>query len=122
MPRGCGRQSSLVIRVRTSLKSFSLFIEDGVVRDAGTLKRELECGLQHFEAVGDAAAEIDGRSFLKILGGAGYFSNAEAEVDALGEHLVIENEIDAVLTKGQTSKDIAAEGAVSGVIFGELDA
>jgi hypothetical protein len=66
------------------------------VDDSGALERELKRGSDHPESVLDAAAEIDGRGFLEILGGAGKFADAKAEVNALGEHLVVENEIVAI--------------------------
>ena len=106
------RHSSFVVGVRTGFQRFSLFAEDRVVQDSGALERELKSGLEHFESVAHAAAEVDGRSFLKIFGRTGNFADPEAEVNALGEHLIVENEIVAVLPQWQAGKYIAAEGAM----------
>src|ERR1019366_5467680 len=88
----------------------------------GPLQCELNRRPKHTQAVLHAAAEIDGGRFLEILGGPGNLADAEAEVDALGEHLVVENKIVAVFPKGQAGEYLAAEVAVAGVILGQLDA
>jgi len=98
------------------------FAEDAEAGNASALESELHGGFENAEAVGDAATEINGGSFLEILGGAGDFADAESEVNALGEHLVVENEVVAVFAQGKARQDFAAEGAVAGVVFGELDA
>jgi len=48
------------------------------------------------------------------------FSDAEAEMYALGQHLVVEHEVVGVFKQRQFGEDLAAEGAVSGVRFGEF--
>src|SRR5208282_4573748 len=119
--RGSGGQSSLVVRLRSGLKSFSIFAEYGVADNAGALEGELQSGCEHSEAILHAAAEIDGGGLLEILGGAGNFADAEAEIDALGEHLVVEDEIVAILPQGQAGEYFAAESAITGVILRQLD-
>src|SRR5208337_2138922 len=119
--RGSGGQSSLVVRLRSGLKSFSIFAEYGVADNAGALEGELQSGCEHTEAILNAAAEIDGGGFLEILGGTGNFADAEAEIDALGEHLVVEDEIVAILPQRQAGEHVAAESAITGVILRQLD-
>lgn len=48
------------------------------------------CGY-HSESIFHAAAEVDRRGFFEIFRGAGNFSPAEAESDALGEHLIVKD-------------------------------
>jgi hypothetical protein len=87
------------------------------VNDSRPLERELNRSPQNFEPITHAAAEINGRCFLEIFRWARNFADSKAKINALGQHLIIENEIVAVFPKGQTTKHIAAEGPVAGVIF-----
>jgi len=43
-------------------------------------------------------------------------------VYTLGEHLIIEDEVIGILQQRQFGKHLAAEGAISGVVFGKLHA
>src|ERR1019366_3132550 len=87
----------------------------------GPLERKLKRGTEHPQSVLHAAPEIDGGGFLEILGGAGNFADAEPEVNALGEHLVVKNEIVAIFSEGQAGQHLAAESAIAGVILRQLD-
>src|SRR5271166_2180946 len=119
---GRGRHSTLVVWLGARLQGLSLFAENGVAGDSGALERKLKRGLQNFETVSNAAPEIYGGGFREIFCRAGNFADAEAEVHALGEHLVVENEIVAVFAQRQAGQHLAAEGAVAGVILREFDA
>ena len=57
------------------------------------LQAELKGCLEHPQAVGHAAAEIDGRGILEIPGGAGQLPDAITEPDDLGQHLVVEDKV-----------------------------
>src|ERR1700722_2117898 len=71
---------------------FAPFIAEArQVRQADSLQSELKSSRQHSETVLHAAAEVDGRRFLEIFRRAGNFSDTEAEVNTLRQHLVIEN-------------------------------
>ena len=48
---------------------------------------------------------------------AGNLAHAEAEHDALRQHLIIENEIIGVLEQWKFLENGAAEGPVSGMVF-----
>ena len=91
------------------------------MRQSKSLQSELQGGGQHAESVLHAAAKVDGRSSFEIFGRARNFADAKTEVHALSEHLVIEHEVVGVFQQGQLGKHFAAEGAVPGVILGELD-
>src|SRR5271154_820774 len=89
---------------------------------ADLFEGELKSGGEDAEAVFHAAAEVDGGGLLEIFRRAGNFSDAEAEMDALRQHLVVEDEVVGVFEQGKFGQDFSAEGAISGVIFGELHA
>src|SRR5581483_5630413 len=84
------------------------------------LQRELHGGCKHTESILHATAEVDGGSFSKVFRWTGNFSDTETEVYALGEHLVVENEIVRVFEEWQFRQHFAAEGAVTGVILRKL--
>src|SRR5208282_362806 len=65
--------------------------------------------------------EIDGRSFFEILRRAGDFADTKAEMNALCQHLIVEHKVVGVLKQRQLGEDIAAKGAVAGVILRKLD-
>src|ERR1035437_6297676 len=87
----------------------------------GPLERELKRGTEYPQSVLHAAPEIDGGGVLEILGVAGNFADAEPEVNALGEHLVVKNEIVAIFPEGQAGQHLAAESAIAGVILRQRD-
>src|ERR1700728_2174006 len=90
------------------------------MKQADSLQGKLQgCG-QHAETVLHAAAKVDGRSLFEILRGAGDFADAEAEVHALGQHLVVEDEVVGVFQQRQFGEYLAAEGAVSRMVLGEF--
>ena len=94
--------------------------EDRELRYACSLQCELHCSFQHAQAVGHASAEVDAGGFFEIFRRAGDFADAEVEVDALGEHLVVEDEVVAVFAEREAGQDFAAEGSVTGVVFTQL--
>jgi hypothetical protein len=69
-------------------------------------------------AIGKAAAEIDGAGFFKVLGGAGYFGYTKALVKYLRQHLVIKYKIIAIVPELDSGQHFAAKGPVAGVVFG----
>src|ERR1700676_4842496 len=87
---------------------------------ADSLQGKLQgCG-QDAEAILHATAKVDGRGLFEILCGTGDFANAEAEVHALGQHLIVEDEVVGIFQQRQVGEHFAAEGAVSGVVLGKL--
>src|SRR5208337_3267349 len=102
------------------VKLLSLRAEARQVKQAPFAQRKLKTRQQHAKAVFHAAAKIDGRSLFEILGRTGHLPNAEAEIHALGQHLVVEDEVPRVFHEGQGGQHFAAERAVAGVVFGEL--
>src|SRR5713101_1940741 len=56
---------------------------------------------QHPQSILHAPSEIDRGSLFTILGWAGYFTNAEAEVNTLGQHFIVEYKIVRVLKERQ---------------------
>src|SRR6266702_2695629 len=102
---------------------FAAFVAEARhMNQADPLQRKLQGRRQHAKTVLHTAAKVDGRGFFEILRGAGNFSNAEAEVHALSQHLIVEDEVVGVFEQRQVSQYLAAEGAVSGVVFGKLHA
>lgn len=55
---------------------------------------------EHAEAVGDAAAKVDGRGFGEVAGGTGDFAHVKAVAKGEGEELVVEDEIIAAFAVG----------------------
>src|SRR5580700_2045098 len=109
-----------VVRRLAGIEATSFFAENPKPHHVPPLQRELQGRRQHAEAIFHAAAEVDGRGFFEILSRTGNFSDAKAEVNALGEHLVVENKIIRIFEQGQSEQNIAAEGAIAAVIFGQL--
>src|SRR6201999_3709845 len=72
------------------------------------------------DAILDAAAEVDGGGLGKILGGAAHFPDGEMIPKDLGQHLVVEDKVIGVGLQGQALEELAGEGAVAGVVLGEL--
>ena len=87
---------------------------------ANLLKSKLQRGGEHPETVLHATPKVDGRGFFEILGGTGNFSDAKAEVNALRQHLIIEDEVVGIFEQRKIGENFAAEGAVSGVVLGKL--
>src|SRR6185369_9313203 len=71
--------------------------EDTKMRQPRFLQGKLQRRREHPEAVGHAAAEVDGGCFFEILGRARYLANAETKVHTLCQHLIVEDEIIGVL-------------------------
>ena len=94
--------------------------EDGGVDEAHLLEAELEGGFEDSEAVDAGAAEVDGGGLFEVLGGAGDFADAEAEVSGLGEHLVVEDEVVGEVEEGKALEDGAAPATVAGVVLGDF--
>ena len=88
---------------------------------ARLLQGKLQRRCQHSQTILHAAAEVDGRRFFEIFGRARNFADAEAEVHALRQHLVVEDEVVGVFEQRQIQSGLAAEGAIAGVILRELD-
>src|ERR1700757_5194992 len=82
-----------VVAGAVSFEFAALGAEDGEARESPLLECELKCGEQNSQAIGHAAAEVDGGSLLEVLRGTRDFAGAEAKMNALSEHLVVENEI-----------------------------
>ena len=99
VPRRRRRKFAFVVGFRPILKSLSLITEDRVVHHTGSLKRKLQSGSQNLEPIANASAEVDGGGFFEIFGRTRYLADMKTEVDALGEHLVVEDEIVAVFSE-----------------------
>src|SRR5215831_1387080 len=82
-----------VVRFALGFQFAAVLAEPWQMRQADALSSELERGGQHTKSVSYTAPEVDRGCFLKILSGTRYFPDAETEVYALCQHLVIENEI-----------------------------
>ena len=72
------------------------------------------------EAVAQRSAEVDRRRLLEVGGGAAHLADLEAGQQDLREHLVVEDEVVGVLEQRQRLEHLAREGAVAGVVLGEL--
>src|SRR5207237_9892873 len=81
----------------------ALFAETQKVEQTYSMQGELKRSSQHAETIFHAAAEINGRGFFKILGRTRDLSDAEAEVGALGQHLIIEDEVVGIFEQRQFS-------------------
>src|SRR5581483_1103430 len=88
---------------------------------ADALQSELQCRRQDTQAILQASREVDGRRFFEVLRGARNFADPKAEMHALREHLIVENKVIRVLEQRQLRQNVAAEGAISGVILRQLD-
>ena len=76
--------------------------------------------MQHAEAVGHRAAEIDRRCLVEVLGGTADLPEAHPLVLHLREDLIVEDEIVAVFVIIDGLKGSPAVGAVAGVVLGEF--
>src|SRR5947207_4132832 len=81
-------------------------------------RAEFQRGAQDAEAVLHAAAEIDRRRLGEIARRARQFPDVEPEPDRLRQHLVVEDEIVAVLLQRQRLEQPPREGAIAGVVLG----
>src|SRR5579871_2111879 len=95
----------------------TLTVEDGEMGEPETLQSKLQRSRQHPEAVFHAAAEVDGRCFLEITRWAGNFADAESEVGALRQHLIVEDEVIGIFQKRQFRQSAAAEGTIASVVL-----
>src|SRR5207245_10645308 len=57
---------------------------------------------------------------MKILGRTRHLADSKSEVNALRQHLVVENKIIGIFQQRQLGEHLAAESAVAGVILGKL--
>jgi len=71
----------------------ALRAEDLELGQASFLQGKLQARHQYTEAISRRPPKTDRRSLRKIFGGTGNLADAEAEVDALCEHLIVEDEI-----------------------------
>src|SRR5215469_311314 len=88
-----GLRAGGVVDFMSGFQLAALRAESGKMNQAGLLQCKLHGRTQHAESVFHAAAEIDRRSLSEIFCRAGDFSDAETEVDALRQHLIVEHEI-----------------------------
>src|ERR1700722_4818735 len=84
------------------------------------LQRKLQSRGQNLKTVLHAAAEVNGRGLFEILGGTGNLPNAEAEVHALRQHLIVKHEVVGIFKQRQLGEHFSAEGAVASVVLGQL--
>ncbi len=75
---------------------------------------------QHAHAVFGRAGEVDGGGFLKVFGGAGHLANLKAGHEYLGDHLIVKDKVVGIVGEVYGADDLGGEGAVAGVVFGEL--
>src|SRR5579862_8269660 len=118
-PDGLGAGGVIGIPARLQLST--LLAEARQVGHTKPLHSELQSGRQDAESVFHAAAKVNGRSPFEIFRRAGNFADAEAKVNALGKHLVVEDEVVGVFQQRQLGQHFTAEGAIPGVILRELD-
>src|ERR1035438_3830231 len=90
--------------------------------DVQSVRNKTGSGAEDSKSILHAALEIDGRGFFKVLCRAGDLSNAKAEHDGLGDHLVVKDEVVGVLKDGKSLKQLSRECAKAGVVFRQLDA
>jgi hypothetical protein len=75
---------------------------------------------EHTQPIDDAPLKVDRRRIWFVPSRTAHFPDPVTKVDALGEHLSVEDEVVTVLFEGQLLEDVAREGAVTGVVFAEL--
>ena len=109
-----------VVLVAACLQFPSLFAEARQVHESESLACKLQRGSDDAKSIFHAAPEINRGRLFEVLGRTRHFADAETEVDALCQHLVVEDEVVGIFQQRQSDKDFAAEGAVAGVILGEL--
>src|SRR5579864_5327123 len=97
-------------------------VKEPEVEESKFLEDVLYGRSQDAQPVAHAAAEIDGGSFGEVLGRAGKLADAELEVEALRQHLIVKDEAVRILGERQLGQDLAGEGAKAGVVFRELGA
>src|SRR5579885_836766 len=83
-------------------------VEDGLAVEAEARGQAIGGGFEDAESIDSAAAEVDGGSLGKVAGGAGKFANAGAEIDALRQDLVVEDEVIGVGFERQGQEQGAA--------------
>src|SRR5262245_19869524 len=105
-----------------TVQPLSLPVEDRGTSEHMFLQNKLHGRREHAQTVPNAPREIDRRRFSKILRRTRDLADAEAEVHALRQHLVVEYEIVRVLEQRQRLEDAAAERSVAGVILRQLRA
>ena len=88
------------------------------MHEAEPLQQEFERCENDPESITNAAAEIDGRSFFEIMGGTGELADTETKKQRLCQHFVVENKIIGIFEQRQCQQNLAAERAISRVIFG----
>src|SRR6266542_2544966 len=65
---GFSRGGTSIVAFKRRRQPASIAVEDLVMRDAPFLESKLRRGPQHIQAIHNAAAEVDGGGFRKILG------------------------------------------------------
>src|SRR4051812_38571563 len=88
---------------RDQLAAFAA--EDGRRRPLPFRELVQAADTQHAKAVGHAAREVDGGRIGTIASGTAHFAHLEAEVEALREHLRVEDEVVRVLRQRQRLDD-----------------
>ena len=108
----------LLIVVQIQFSAFG--VEDSKVHQTHSLKYQFQGSRDDSEAVLDGAWKVDGGGFREIFGGAGDLAHAIPEEDALGQHLVVKNEVVGVFKQRNLPQDVAGERAEACVILGKL--
>ncbi len=83
----------VVVRVYFS----SRFSEGWAANNSRLMRNEAEGGGKHPKTIFDTAPEVDGGSFLEVLGWARDLADVEAKHYGLGNHLIVEDEVVGVI-------------------------
>src|SRR5579864_9339469 len=117
---GAGGAARIIVG-DSRLQSPSCGIENSILRQTPLLQSKLQRGREYSKAILHAAPKINGRGFGKIFRGTRNFSDLESKVRALGQHLIVENEIVRIFQQWQFRQNFLAERAVAAVIFGNFN-
>src|SRR5260370_34326564 len=121
-PRLFSQRGFHLLRQRGIWQLSSLRIKNREVSQPVLLQLKLQSGVQDTEAVFDAALEVNRRCLGEILRGARNFADAKTKMNALREHLAVEDKIIRVFKQRKFFQDSPAERAIAGVIFGQFRA
>jgi hypothetical protein len=85
---------------RTTTRADGHWGQNVKLHDADLLQSELYAGRQYTETILDAAPEADGRCIFEVFGRTRNFTDAEAKIHALCQHLIVEYEVVGILNSG----------------------
>src|SRR5258708_26602696 len=121
-PRLFGERGFHLFRQRGIRQLSSLRIKNREVPQPVLLQIKLQSRVQDTEAVFHAALEINRRCLREILRGARNFADAKTKMNALREHLAVEDKIIRVFEQRHFFQYAPAQPAIPVLIFGKLRA